>query len=134
MAAFLKKKAWSPYTAGIVIGLLQIPAFLIIGSALGLSSSFVSMSGYLASFFDSTVRQIPYFEKYMTSLKYAWQASMILGIVLGALISRRLSGAKREPFSPIWRRTLGITSLYQRLSLGFIGGAVLLFGARWAGG
>lgn len=27
-------KAWSPYAAGILIGLLQIPAFLIIETAL----------------------------------------------------------------------------------------------------
>jgi hypothetical protein len=26
----LTKQAWSPYVAGIVIGLLQIPAFLLI--------------------------------------------------------------------------------------------------------
>jgi hypothetical protein len=41
---FLTKKAWSPYAAGIVIGLLQIPAFLIIETALGASSSYVRRS------------------------------------------------------------------------------------------
>ena len=38
------KKAWSPYAAGIVIGLLQITAFLIIETALGASSSYVRRS------------------------------------------------------------------------------------------
>lgn len=37
----LTSKAWSPYVAGIVIGLLQIPAFLLIETALGASSSYV---------------------------------------------------------------------------------------------
>ena len=32
-------KAWSPYVAGVLIGLLQIPAFLMIETALGASSS-----------------------------------------------------------------------------------------------
>lgn len=31
-------EAWSPYASGIVIGLLQVPAFLIIETALGASS------------------------------------------------------------------------------------------------
>ena len=42
-------KAWSPYAAGIVIGLLQIPAFLIIETALGASSSYVTMGALVTS-------------------------------------------------------------------------------------
>ena len=38
----LTRQAWSPYVAGIVIGLLQIPAFLLIETALGASSSYVT--------------------------------------------------------------------------------------------
>ena len=33
----LRDKAWSPYAAGVLIGLLQIPAFLLIETALGTS-------------------------------------------------------------------------------------------------
>ena len=43
----LTKKAWSPYLAGIVIGLLQIPAFLLIETALGASSSYVTVGGMI---------------------------------------------------------------------------------------
>ena len=35
----LRDKSWSPYAAGVLIGLLQIPAFLLIETALGTSSS-----------------------------------------------------------------------------------------------
>lgn len=42
-------KAWSPYLAGVLIGLLQIPAFLLINTALGTSSSYVTVSGTVAS-------------------------------------------------------------------------------------
>jgi hypothetical protein len=31
----LAQKAWSPYLASVVVGLLQIPAFLVIETALG---------------------------------------------------------------------------------------------------
>ena len=45
---FLTKKAWPPYAAGIVIGLLQIPALLIIETALGASSSYVTDGGLIS--------------------------------------------------------------------------------------
>ena len=45
----LTKQAWSPYLAGVVIGLLQIPAFLLIETALGASSSYVTVGGMIAS-------------------------------------------------------------------------------------
>ena len=38
----LSDRAWSPYVAGAIIGLLQIPTFLLMDTALGASSSFVS--------------------------------------------------------------------------------------------
>ena len=36
-------RAWSPYAAGILIGLLQIPAFLVVETALGASSSYITV-------------------------------------------------------------------------------------------
>ncbi len=132
--SFLGRKAWSPWTAGIVIGLLQVPALLIVSSPIGVSSSYVSASGYIASLLDPDILRSDYFEKYMTSMKYAWQGSMVVGIALGAFLSRRLSSVRRQAFSPIWRRTLGNRSLGGRSVVAFVGGFVMLFGARWAGG
>jgi hypothetical protein len=130
----LRRKAWSPYAAGIVIGLLQIPALLIIDSPLGASSSFVSAAGWLASLVDADVARIDYFNKYMTSVKYAWQSALVIGVAVGALLSSRLSGARRQAFSPAWREAVGVRSLGPRMLMAFAGGFVLLFGARWAGG
>ena len=53
-------KAWSPYVAGIVIGLLQIPAFLMIETALGASSSYVTVGAAIASWFDPSLLKIDY--------------------------------------------------------------------------
>jgi len=129
----VNNKAWSPYAAGVVIGLLQIPAFLIIGSALGASSCYVSVSAYIAGLVDPAIREIGYFDKYMSSLSYLWQASMVVSIGIGAFISSRLSSSKRPSYSPIWKTATGAT-LIQRLGTAFIGGFILLFGARWASG
>ncbi|KJS03202.1 MAG: lipocalin [Desulfobulbaceae bacterium BRH_c16a] len=130
----LRSKAWSPYLAGIVVGILQIPALLIISAPLGVSSSYVSVSGYLAGLFDPDVSTMDYFGKYMASIKYLWQASMVLAVALGAYLSMKLSGARRKSFSPAWTRACGIGSLWPRMLMGFIGGFIMLFGARWADG
>ncbi len=129
----IRAKTWSPYVAGVIIGLLQVPAFVIIGSALGASSSYVSVSAYIMRLIDPMIAEIGYFEKYMTSMKYAWQTSMVVAIGVGALISSRLSRSNRSTYAPAWRTLAGV-SLPQRLGMAFLGGFVLLFGARWAGG
>ena len=130
----LKRKAWSPYAAGIVVGLLQIPALLIITSPIGASSSYVSVSAHAANLVDADVDSIAYMEKYMTSLKYVWQGTMVLFIGVGAWLSVRLSGARRRDFSPAWGAAVGLHSLGRRAWMAFLGGFVMLFGARWAGG
>ncbi|MGI9407994.1 MAG: YeeE/YedE thiosulfate transporter family protein [Hyphomicrobiaceae bacterium] len=130
----IHERSWSPYAAGIVIGLLQFPAFLLVDTALGTSSAYVMVAGYLASIFDAGISDIAYFEKYMSSTKYVWQAALVFGIVIGAFLSMRLGDTKRQAFSPIWKTATGITSFPSRAAMAFLGGFVLLFGARLAGG
>lgn len=130
----LTDKAWSPYAAGIVIGLLQIPTFLLMQTALGASSSFVTVGAHIAAIFDPTVAQIKYLASHMTGAKNWWQVAVVVGIALGAFLSMRLSGARRQPVSPAWGRALGSTSIAVRAPLAFAGGFIMLFGARIAGG
>lgn len=130
----LTKKAWSPYVAGLIIALLQIPTFLLMDTALGASSSFVKVAGHIAALFDSGVAEAGYFSKYMTGGKYVWQLALVIGIALGAFVSMRFSGAKRKIMSPVWNRSMGMSSLSQRAPVAFLGGFLMLFGARIAGG
>ncbi|KZK83721.1 putative inner membrane protein [Pseudovibrio sp. W64] len=130
----LRQNVWSPYLAGIIIGLLQIPAFLLVDTALGASSSFVTGTGFIFSLFDSSITEIKYFAKYMSKDKYFWQSALVIGIALGALISYKASGRKASFSSASWK-TIGASSApVVRLLQGFIGGFVLLVGARIAGG
>ena len=126
----LTDKAWSPYVAGIIIGLLQIPAFLLIETAIGASSSYVKVAGHLMSALDADILNNPYFVKYMTAAKYWWQLALVIAIAGGAFLSAWSSGSLRKAVSPIWNRVLGTPSLPVR----FVGGFVMLFGARLAGG
>jgi uncharacterized membrane protein YedE/YeeE len=123
----LTPKAWSPYAAGIVIGLLQIPAFLLIETALGASTSYVTVGGIIASWIDRSIQVT-------VTARNWWQVALVVGIAIGAFISMRLSGARRHPISPIWQRALRSSSPARRCVVAFVGGFIMLFGARIADG
>lgn len=130
----LTDRVWSPYVAGVIVGLLQIPAFLLADTALGASSSFVTAAAYVASIFDAGASQIDYFARHMTDAKYFWQSALVIGIALGAYVSARASGTLRPSFSAAWTRLVGIRSFWGRSLMAFVGGFVMLFGARIANG
>lgn len=127
-------RSWSPYVGGLAIGLLQIPTFLLMDTALGASSSFVTVAAHIASLFDSNVANVKYLASHMWGAKNWWQVAVVVGIAIGAYLSMRLSGARRQTISPVWARATGTHSLLGRAPLAFIGGFIMLFGARIAGG
>ncbi len=132
---FFHEKAWSPYAAGVLIGLLQIPAFLMIETALGASSSYVTVGDAVASWLDPSLLKIDYVAKHLAATaKNLWQVALVTGIAIGAFISMRMSGARRQPISPIWARALGSSSSSLRYGVAFVAGFLMLFGARIADG
>ena len=131
----LSAKSWSPYAAGVVIGLLQVPAFLLIETALGASSSYVTIGGLLASFADPGIIKIDYVAKHVAATgKNWWQVALVVGIGIGAFVSMKMSGARRPPISPIWARALGSDSASRRYAVAFTAGFLMLLGARLADG
>lgn len=130
----VRSKAWSPYVAGAIIGLLQIPTFLLMDTALGASSSFVTIAAHFASFFDSRVSDVKYLASHMWGAKNWWQVAVVAGIAIGAFVSMKLSGAKRDIISPVWAEATGARTLSARAPLAFVAGFIMLFGARIAGG
>jgi uncharacterized protein len=130
----MQRKAWPPYLAGVIIGLLQIPTFLLMNTALGASSSFVTIGAHIAAFFDPAAASIKYFASHMYGAKNWWQVAVVVGIAIGAFVSMRLSGARRQTISPVWERAMGIRTLGARAPIAFIAGFIMLFGARIAGG
>jgi uncharacterized membrane protein YedE/YeeE len=130
----LTDKAWSPYLAGAIIGLLQIPTFLLMDTALGASSSYVTVGAHIASLFDGGVSNVKYLASHMWGAKNWWQVAVVGGIAVGAFMSMRLSGARRQTISPVWARAMGTTTLAARAPVAFLAGFIMLFGARIAGG
>ncbi len=130
----LTDRAWSPYLTGTIIGLLQIPAFLLLGTALGTSSSYVTVGASLASFVDPGITSIDYAAKHLSGAKNWWQVAVVVGIGLGAFLSSRLSGTARSGVAPIWRDVRGATTRTGRFVMAFGAGFIMLMGARIADG
>ena len=130
----LRDKAWSPYAAGVLIGLLQIPAFLLIETALGTSSSYVTIAAHVAVLADASISKMDYLAKHMYGAKNLWQVAMVIGIAVGAFVSMKASGARRQTISPVWKMAVGRDSLSSRAPMAFAGGFIMVLGARIADG
>ncbi|MBN2199734.1 MAG: YeeE/YedE family protein [Candidatus Aminicenantes bacterium] len=124
---------WSPYAAGIGIGVLSWLTFLLSDKALGCSTAFARTSGMAARLFrGKKVLQNPYYRKFAPQIDWEWM--LVLGVILGAYISARLSGTFDWRWvPPLWEQTFG-GAVWVRVAVAFLGGVFMGFGSRWAGG
>jgi len=127
------RKSWSPYVAGALAGLLLVLSVLATGKYFGASTTFVRSAGLIEQVFvPERVQSMDYFVK--TKLKIDWQWMFVFGALLGSLISARISrDFKASPVPPMWEKAFGPGST-KRWVTAFLGGIVLMFGARLAGG
>ena len=75
-----------------------------------------------------------YLAKHMYGAKNLWQLAMVVGIVLGAFLSMKASGVHRAAISPVWQRAVGVGSVGARAPMAFVGGFIMVLGARIADG
>jgi len=127
-----KQKFWSPYVAGIGLGLTLLAAFYIMGRGLGASSAFsVTAAVATRAVNPEYAGSLKYFAKYLgleSPLK-DWIVFEIAGLFIGALVGAILSGSFRFTFDK-GAHTGGITRLGSALS----GGALIGFASRLARG
>ena len=102
---WLKKESWSPYVGGAIIGLLSWIAFLTV-APLGASTSYVRTSGMIENLFASDhVKNLPYYIKDAPIIDWQWM--FVIGVLIGAFISARLSGTMYKRFVPVmWKEGL----------------------------
>jgi len=130
---WLGLKQWSPYIVGIGIGLLSCVAFLLSDKPIGCSTAFSRTSGMLESLFrGGKVAEKTYYKKFAPTIDWEWM--LVVGILIGAFISARLSGDFRVEWVPRgWSDNFGNTPVL-RWGVALMGGIVMGVGARWAGG
>ncbi|TAJ43867.1 YeeE/YedE thiosulfate transporter family protein [Methanofollis fontis] len=133
MMDILTAVRWSPYLAGAGIGLMAILSFFLADRPLGCSTAFAKTSGMIERVVrGEQVDTHPYYRKIGPYIDGSWM--VVLGIVIGAFVSASLSGTFDLTWVPSrWEEAFGSDPLL-RWAAALIGGMLLGFGARWAGG
>jgi len=112
---------WPWYVAGPLIGLF-VPLFLLVGNKLfGISSSFDHICDL--SMHKSLKNKINF-----NAAKDGWKIYFLFGVVIGAIISTTLLSYEETQFLP--SNYYSLTGLVKL----FIGGLLVGFGTRYAGG
>ena len=130
---WLRMGQWSPYVVGIGIGLLSCVAFVLSDKPIGCSTAFSRTSGMIEKLLRGKgIAQKVYYKKITPAIDWEWM--LVIGILIGAFISSKLSGEFRTVWVPEkWRSAFG-SSPGLRWIAAFLGGSILGFGVRWAGG
>ncbi len=136
MQKALLKPRWSPYLVGAALGVLSWITFGLMNKALGVSTTFVRVAGLIEAIFaPEHVAGNEYFTKYIIKKPAIdWQLMLVLGIFIGVIISKRLSRTTFTEYVPdLWKWRFG-PSRWTRCLVAFLGGVLVLFGSRLAGG
>jgi hypothetical protein len=134
----MRRRVWNPYLAGSLAGVLLVLSVLVAGHFIGASTTFSSTASVIEKAVGIDPLKFEYFTtqegKYGPASLPNWQLMFVVGIIIGAFISSRLSGEfKIQTVPDMWRERFGSNSV-KRGVVAFIGGTIGLVGARLAGG
>ncbi|HSK76364.1 MAG TPA: YeeE/YedE thiosulfate transporter family protein [Thermoanaerobaculia bacterium] len=124
----------NPYLAGIGLGLVLLAAFVVMGRGLGASGAFSSFVAWLVGLVAPAHAEAnEFYAEYLASgvghpLK-DWLVFEVLGVVVGGFLSGLLAGRVRRTVEKGPR-----ISTRGRLTLAFVGGALMGVGAKLARG
>jgi len=126
-------KTWSPYLVGIGIGILSWISLLLSNKAIGCSTAYVRTGGMIEKFLrGKQIKERKYFQKFEPKIDWEWM--LVIGIIIGSSLSAALSGQFEIEIIPaIWSQTFG-NNIFLRLISAIIGGTLIGFGSRLAGG
>jgi uncharacterized protein len=126
-------KAWNPYFAGALAGLLIVCSVFLTGQYFGASSTFARFAGVIEGIFaHDRVANLQYFIE--RPLVVDWQWMFVIGIFFGSLISSVTSHSFRLQTVPdSWQERFGPSGT-KRAIFAYIGGVIAMIGARIADG
>jgi uncharacterized protein len=131
----MKTHRWNPYLVGALIGLLSILTFWLADKPIGMSTGIAQAAGACAMpvMGSSGVAENTYWAKKAVP-GWDYGSLFVLGSFAGALISSLASGSFKFGSVPsVWSDRFG-PSVVKRMVGAFIGGVIIIFGARLADG
>lgn len=136
MLNFIKNDRWSPFLVGLAIAVLSLFCFYFLHTMLGTSSTFVRIAaGVWYLVYPQHIVENSYYRQLLESKPLInWQFAEVIGIFFGSYFAGSFFSKSPVVHVPdIWRDRFG-NSLLKRYVGAFIGGVIILFGARLAGG
>jgi len=135
---YIRKETWSPYVAGVLLGLVGIATVWISDSLLGASGAFENLAGLLGKAVAPKLFDNMYFNFVMPPV-ITYGVMMFVGTFFGGMIGALTSGTlmwgkKGAANSDAqWKRIFG-PQVWKRWVLAFIGAIILEYAAGIAGG
>jgi uncharacterized protein len=135
---YIRKETWSPYVAGVLLGLVGILAVWLSNSLLGASGAFENLVGLLGKAVAPAAFDNMYFNFIMPpgiTTGVILLIGVFFGGMIGAATSKTLKWGKKDAANsdPQWKRTFG-PQVWKRWVLAFIGAIILEYAAGIAGG
>jgi uncharacterized protein len=141
ITAFISQDMWSPYLAGILLGIVGLLTVLLANTLLGASGAMESIVGLIGkkiapSLFSNIYwgevggRAMPVIRPEIT-----WSVILLVGIIFGGTLAALSSRSFKFRFNDDaqWKRIFG-PQPWKRWVLGFIGAMIVEYGAGIAGG
>ena len=125
---------WTPVAVGAGIGVLSWLTHLLSDKSIGASSVYANVAGFLTrKLAPGQSLSFKYFRDHPP--KIDWGTLFLVGAFAGASLSALSTGELCNDFLPAtWIARFGPESHGLRFLAAFLGGAVMAFGARLAGG
>lgn len=125
--------AWSPYIVGALIGLLSMATFYFSDKPLGVSTAYARLAGLVGNLFSKGhTESLKLFQD--KKPKIEWGVMLLFGMILGAFIAAFTGDEITGRWVPaLWEERFG-PDVALRSGVAFLGGTILAYGARLAGG
>lgn len=127
----ISKELWSPYAAGVLLGIVGILTVVLAHALLGASGGFENIAAYIGKSInpDNT-----YF-KYIMPAGITYPVVLLVGIFFGGMLGALSSGTFkfRTMDDAQWKTAYG-NQKWKRWLLLFVGGIIVEFAAGIAGG
>ena len=134
LIAQFRKEEWSPYVAGILLGVVGVLAVLLSDSLLGASGAFENLAGLVGKAIAPKLFDNMYFNFIMPP-GITWGVVLLVGVFFGGMLGAWSSGKLKVRWNDDlqWQRVLG-PSVWKRALIAFGGAIILEYGAGIAGG